>query len=184
MINLLPDSEKKLLTAARTNTLLIRYNVILVIGAAFLVLALVVVYVFLTTIRVSAEQTIASNQARQQSYAEVKERAGQLQTEINGAKSIFDNELSYSRALVRYANLFPKGTAIDSIKLDENSFNQTTSVTVKVTGEQATKDLIDSMQKSSYVQNFQRSNIAFNSSGGEYPYTVSISFTLTKEIAK
>lgn len=184
MINLLSDKKKSLLVAARTNTLLIRYNIILGAGAFFLILAVVVVYVFLTTIQVSAEQTIAANQAREQTYAEVKTRAQQLQTEINGAKSIFDNELSYSKALVRYADLFPEGTAIDSMKLDENSFSQSMSLTVKVSGKQATKDLISSMQKSPYVKNFERSDISINSNGGEYPYTVNISFSLTKEIAK
>lgn len=184
MINLLPDKEKKLLVAARTNTLLIRYNLILAGGVAFLVLAFVVVYLFLMTVRSSAEQTIASNQAREQSYAEVKSRAEQLQAEINGAKSIFDSELSYSKALVRYANLFPKGTAIDNIKLNDNSFDQQQSLTVKVTGEQATKDLIDSMNSSPYVKDFQRSSIAVNPQGGKYPYTLSVTFNLSREIAK
>lgn len=184
MINLLPDKQKKLLVAARTNTLLIRYNLILGAGVMFLALAVVIVYVFLTTMQVGAEQTIASNQAREQTYAEVKTRAEQLQTEINGAKSIFDNEISYSKALIRYADLFPKGTAISSMKLDENSFGQSQSLTVKVTGEQATKDLIDSMKKSPYVRDFHRSNISVNSEGGKYPYTVDVTFSLTKEIAK
>jgi len=134
--------------------------------------------------QVGAEQTIASNQAREQTYAEVKTRAGQLQTEINGAKSIFDSEISYSKALVRYADLFPKGTAISSMKLDEASFGQPQTQTVKVTGEQATKDLIASMKNSKYVRDFQRSNISVNSEGGKYPYTISVTFTLTEEIAK
>lgn len=184
MINLLPDKEKKLLVAARTNTLLIRYNLILASGAVFLVLAVGVAYVFLTTMLATAEQTIASNQSREQNYSEVKKRAAQLQTEINGAKSIFDNELSYSKALVRYANLFPKGTAVQSMELSENSFNQTQSLSVKVTGEQATKDLIDSMEKSPYVKDFQRSSISVNSDDNKYPYTLSVTFTLMKEIAK
>jgi hypothetical protein len=184
MINLLPQKEKKLLGAARTNTLLIRYNIILLCGAAFLIIALVIVYVFLSSMQASAEQTIADNQRREQSYGEVKARAQQLQSEINGAKTIFDNEILYSKALVRYANLFPKGTAIDNIKLDNSSFSQPTTLSVKVTGEQATKNLIKSMENSPYVQNFQRTGISLNSGGGKYPYTVDVSFTLSKEIGK
>lgn len=184
MINLLPDKEKKLLVAARTNTLLIRYNAILLGGALFLILALVIVYLFLTTMRAGAEQTIADNQAKEQSYSDVKKRAELLQAEVNGAKIIFDSELLYSKALVRYANLFPKGTAVDGLKLDQKSFSAPIVLTVKVSGEQATKDLISAMQQSPYVQNFQRNKISLNSDNGRYPYSVDISFILSREIAK
>lgn len=184
MINLLPPSEKKMLTAARTNSSLLRYNVILLGGAAFLTLALVVVFIFLMSIRATAEQTIAENQEREKSYTAVRSKAEQVQAEISSAKSIFDSELSYSKALVRYANLFPKGTAIDSMKLNEDSFSKPITIPVRVSGEQATKSLINSMQTSPYVTNFQRKEISLNSNSNEYPYTVNISFTLSKEIAK
>lgn len=184
MINLLPPTEKKMLAAARTNSLLLRYNIILLGGAAFLTLALVVVFIFLVTIRTTAEQTIADNQKREQSYTAVRSKAEQVQSEINSAKSIFDNELSYSKALVRYADLFPKGTAINSMKLSEDNFDKSISLAVKVTGEKATKDLINSMQSSPYVTSFQRKEISLNSGDDHYPYTVNISFTLSKEIAK
>ena len=53
MINLLPPEEKRQLRAARTNTLLLRYNLSLVGAVVFLGLAIGVTYVYLSNTKVT-----------------------------------------------------------------------------------------------------------------------------------
>lgn len=182
MINLLPNENKKDLRAARTNTVLLRYNVILIIATLFLAGAIAVVYVFLTTIKASAEQSISDNVVKEQSYASVKAEAEAFKTSLSDAKAILSDETSYSRALVRYAQLFPEGTAINTMELSSTSFSAPQNVSVKITGQSAAQALISSMNKSPYVTDFSRKSITI-SQDDAYPYTMEVTFTLKKEIA-
>lgn len=183
MINLLPNTMKKDIRASRTNTVLLRYNLILVTAVIFLAGATSIVYVFLGSIKTSAETTIQENLQKESSYTNIKQQAELFRTNLSDAKSILDSDVSYSNALVRYAKLFPDGTAVDSMKLDEKSFGAPLNVTVKITGQSAAKALIDSMSTSPYVSNFTRKSISI-SSDKTYPYSMDITFTLKKEIAK
>ena len=182
MINLLPIEMKKDLRAARTNTTLLRYNIILVFAVLFLAGAVAVVYVFLSTMKASAEQSIQENVVKEQSYANVKQEAESFKSSLSDAKSILSNEVSYSRALIRYAQLFPEGTAVNDMQLTEASFTSPMNVSVKITGQAAAQALIQSMTSSPYVTNFSRTSIAI-SKDGAYPYTMQVTFSLKKEIA-
>ena len=184
MINLLPYSNRKELVAARTNTILLRYNIILVIAILFLFGAIVLVYAFLMNIQTTAEQTIAENQAREQTYAEVKSRAQTFQAQLSDAKSIFDSEISYSRALVNYATLFPEGTALTELKLTAASFTAPVDLSVKISGRTAAAALVSSFENSPYISNFKRNKISINNADPNYPYTMEVTFTLSKDIAQ
>lgn len=182
MINLLPDEMKKNLRAARTNTVLLRYNIILIFATLFLAGALTIVYIFLSTIKASAEQAIEENVVKEQSYNTVKQEAEAFKNNLGDAKKIFDEELSYSRALVRYAQLFPDGTVTSSIQLSPTSFNTPMDVSVKITGQSAAQALVKSMTTSPYVTGFSNKSITI-SQNATYPYTMEVTFTLKKEIA-
>lgn len=182
MINLLPSHRQKDLRAARTNTILVRYNVVMLIASVFMAIAISIVYVFLISIRTSAENAIADNQTREQSYAEVKSQAQAFNQELADAKTILDSEVSYSKALVEYAKLFPEGTAVNAITLSEATFGAPIEETVRITGEEAAQALIQSMTSSPFVSGFERKSIAITDDN-TYPYTMTISFTLSKEIA-
>ena len=148
MINLLPDDMKKDLRAARTNTVLLRYNIMLILAVLFLAGAIAIVYVFLSTMKTSAEQAIKENVVKEQSYATVKREADAFKSSLSDAKTIFDEELSYSRALVRYAQLFPDGTATNNIQFSPTSFNTPMDVSVKITGQSAAQAPVKSMTTS------------------------------------
>lgn len=182
MINLLPVDMKKDLRAARTNTTLLRYNIILIVAVLFLAGAVAVVYVFLSTMKMSAENAINENDRKEQTYAAVKSEADSFKSSLSDARSILSNEVSYSRALLRYAQLFPEGTAVNDMQLSEASFTSPLSVSVKITGQSAAQALIQSMTNSPYVTNFSRTSITINKDGA-YPYTMQVTFSLKKEIA-
>jgi hypothetical protein len=182
MINLLPEEKKADLRAARTNTVLLRYNIILIAAVLFLAGAVAVVYVFLTTIKATAEQSIQDNIVKEQAYENVKQESVIFKNSLSDAKTMLGDEVSYSRALIRYARLFPEGTAIDSMQFDATSFSTPLNVSVKITGQQAAQALIDSMNSSPYVTGFTRKAITINQNS-TYPYTMEVTFTLNKEIA-
>ena len=183
MINLLPYDQKKHLAAARTNTVLLRYNVILVAAALFLVGAFGVAYAFLASAEGRAQATMEENSQKEQNYSKTKTAATEFQTKLGKAKTVFDSEISYSRALVRFGELFPSGTAVSEMKLSEESFSKPLEMTVLLNGESAANRLTESLEKSPYVSNFQKKSVSYNDTGS-YRYSWDISFTLSKEIAK
>lgn len=75
MINLLPPESKRELRAARSNTLLLRYNIFLLGALAFLFLATGIVYVYLSDAKTKAERTVAENQVRTANYSAVERQA-------------------------------------------------------------------------------------------------------------
>src|SRR4051794_38626974 len=100
MINLLPPEEKRQLQAARSNTLLIRYNVLLLGVVAFMGISIAVTYVFLATTQQEAPQTIAENNAKVAQYAPVKSQAETFRQHLATAKQILDNEVTYSKVVL------------------------------------------------------------------------------------
>ncbi len=181
MINLLPPEDKKQIRAARTNVLLARYN--LLIGAALLFLALACgfSYIFLMNAKASAETTIQENTQKESTYNDVKNEAEAFRTQLSDAKTIFDEQISYSKAALNLASLFPDGTAIDKLELNASSFTTPTSYNVKVKGEQEARNLLNNLQTSPFVTGVTQGNIAIIT--GDYNYTLEVTFTLTKEAA-
>lgn len=182
MINLLPYDQKKTLAAARTNTVLLRYNIILIAAAGFLALATGIVYFYLTNVQATAEAKIQENQQRESSYAQVKQEATAFKSQLDDAKAIFDEELSYSTALVRFANLFPRGATIGQMSFNSDSFSKPTNLTVRLSSREAAKNLEKNMTTSPYVTGFKVDSFSYDTSGDDVNW--SISFTLLKDIAK
>lgn len=182
MINLLPYDQKKTLAAARTNTVLLRYNIILIAAAGFLAIATAVVYFYLTSVQASAEARVQENQRRESSYAQVKQDATDFKSQLDDAQAMFNEDLSYSTALVRFANLFPEGATISQMSLSSESFSKPMELTVRLSGRDAAQALENNMANSPYVSNFKVLSFSYDTSGDNVNW--SISFTLSKDIAK
>lgn len=182
MINLLPADDKKQLRAARTNVLLLRYNLMIVFALVFLGLAIGFAYFYLMSSAKAAESTLADNTAKEGTYREVKTEAEVFRSELSNAKSIFDNQISYTTAIVNIAKLLPDGTALDKLSLDETSFTTPLVLTVNITNEQAAAQLIKNFQKSPLFSNVTKGKISIGS--GAYPYVMDLSVMMSKEAAK
>jgi hypothetical protein len=182
MINLLPYDQKKTLSAARTNTVLLKYNMVLIVATLFLAFAVGVVYFYLTNVQIAAENTIAENKKRETKYSTVKNEALAFKTQLDDAKTIFDSELSYSTALLRFTKLFPDGTTTNQVFLDEQSFSAPVELVVQLRDKTAAEQLEKNMTTSPYVSNFSVKSFAYNDSGDKVSWT--ISFNLSKDIAK
>ena len=109
MINLLPDEQQKDIRAARTNTLLLRYLILLVGAMIFLLGAFGVTYLSLTSSARQADEVRAENEQAATGYQETHAAATQLRNNLFSAKSLFENELRYSKMLLRLSALLPEG---------------------------------------------------------------------------
>src|SRR5262245_15442644 len=112
MINLLPPQHKQDIRAARANSLLIRYNFLLLGALAFLMLAIGIVYVYLTSAKASDEKTIKDNQSNVAGFASVEEQAQIFRNNLSVAKLILDKEVNYTKVILSIAKVLPAGTIL------------------------------------------------------------------------
>lgn len=186
MINLLPDTEKRELRAARTNSLLIRYNVALVASILFLGLALTIVYYYLAMAKGNAEITISENKAKAANYAAVESEAQLFRNNLATAQQILDKEVSYSKVMLAIANVMPSGTVLDKLGLNSNDFGKPTTLVAQAKSYDAALSLKDSFQKSPLFTDVHFKSITASpaSQSSEYAFTVNLEVTIKKEIAK
>jgi Tfp pilus assembly protein PilN len=185
MINLLPPNEKHQLRAARTNTLLIRYNIVFLIAVAFMGLAVIVTYFYLTTTKANAERLVQENRSKVGDYATVDMQATQFRKNLATAKQILGNEVTYSKFIIDIAHLLPSGVILENLNLDAQTFGTQTSLIAQAKTYDNALALKESLQKSSLFSDVHFESIA--ASGNEatgYPITVNLSVTIKKEAAK
>ncbi|RWZ78265.1 MAG: hypothetical protein EOT05_00670 [Candidatus Microsaccharimonas sossegonensis] len=185
MINLLPDSDKREIRAARTNTILGRYIIIILLACAFLVLLLAGSYIVLRQTKQSADRLILVNSTKASSYNSTKSQVDALNASLATTKTILDQEILYSNVLINIGQQMPAGTVLSSIALDAASFTGT-PLTLKAYAK--TPDSATALR-----QKFQSTplftNVSFNpvsdSTGIDgYPVSVSMTLTLTKAATK
>ncbi len=182
MINLLSTTQQKEMKAARSNTVFLRYIFILSGAVLFIIGALGVTYVFLDTSARQAEQIRADNEANTAGYQQTAAAASGLRSQISDAKTLFDAEIQYSKALTRLAELLPSGTALTSIELKPETFNASTTLSILVTGESAADRLREAFASSPYITSAQPGNLTINNDNSTYPYTVEFTVTIDRSI--
>lgn len=186
MINLLPHEEKRQLHAARTNTLLFRYTLFLLIAVAFLGVAEGITYLYLGNSRTAAEQTITQNKAKVSNFAPIEAQAQQFRSNLATAKQILDHEVTYSKVIIEIAKLMPSGAVLENLTLDAATFGTETTLAAQVKDYGHALALKDSFEKSSLFSNVHFQDITANASSGSagYPVTVNLNVTIKKDAAK
>jgi Tfp pilus assembly protein PilN len=183
MINLLPPATKKQIAAARTNRILLLYNIILSAAVVFLVLAVGVIGFYLRNARITAESTVAENISRAGDFATVEADANSFRQNLASAKQILDNDVMYTKAILKFANVLPPGVTLDTLSLDSTTFGTPTTLTANVRDYNTVILLKNSLQSSDL---FSDVSIQTISTGGsdEYPITATYSITISKDAAK
>jgi len=185
MINLLPPQEKKELRAARTNVLLLRYNILLICSVGFLGLATGITYVYLSTTKASAEQAIHDNNAKETAYTTTKVQAGTFRNNLATAKQILNNEVTYSKVIVGIAQLLPPGVVFNSLNLDAGTFGTQTTFALKAKSYQQALALKDAFEKSSIFTDVHFQSIATADSASDgYPISIELNATIKKEAVR
>lgn len=179
MINLMPDDAKKQLRAARSNIMLLRYMGVLVLAALFLGLILYGSFFLLTLTKDSAQQLIDVNDTKAEEFSATRTQVESLSTSLAEAKTILDQEISYSNVLVNIAQQMPAGNVIEKMTLNSASFGSqpmTLKVYAKTTGDAVA--LRDRFQSSPLFSNVNFQSIS-DTAGGVPGYPVSATMTLT-----
>lgn len=186
MINLLPSEEKRQLRAARTNALLIRYNIALLGAGIFLGIALTVVYVYLGTAKANSEQIISDNKVKASGYAAVESEANIFRGNLGIAKQILGSEVTYSKVILAIASILPAGTTLDKLSLDSTTFGTPTTLSAQAKSYETALALKDAFQKSALFTDVHFQSIISNtgSQSGAYPFTVNLDVTIKKDAAK
>ncbi|MDB5177949.1 MAG: Fimbrial assembly family protein [Candidatus Saccharibacteria bacterium] len=182
MINLLPQEEKKQIKAARMNVLLLRYNLLVGGAVLFLVGIIALGTFYLVTAEKSAETSIVENSMREGTYAEIKTEADNFRSELANSKAILDGQVSYAKAALNIASLLPDGTALNELKLNEQSFSSPLVMTVNIANEQAAINLINNFKNSRLFSNVTKGKISIGT--GTYPYVMELTVNMSKEAAQ
>lgn len=184
MINLLPHEEKRQLQAARTNTLLIRYNFIFLGVIAFMGIAVGVTFIFLTNTKANAERTLQENESKVGQYAAIDTEAKQFRKNLLTAKQILDNQTTYSKTILAIARLLPSGVVLQNLNLDAQTFGTPTSLVAQAKTYDDALALKESFEKSSLFSDVHFESIASGTSTDGYPIAVNLSVTIKKDAAK
>lgn len=177
MINLLPQEEKRQIQAGRSNVLLLRYNILLLMVVAFLGLAIGVTYYILSTSQVNAEVLIAKNIEKEKTYSTLKAQADNFRSQLSEAKLILDGDLSYSDTVLTIAALVPKGVVLTNITLNRESFSQPITLVAHVKGEQEALNFRENFQNSPLFSNADFGVLTKSETSG-YPYTIELRVTM------
>lgn len=184
MINLLPALQKKEMAAARINTILFRYTILLIGAIVLLLLFLGFVYFYLITTGVQADNDRKNNEEKAAGYTQTQAEAAALRTDIAAAKQLFSNEIRYSKALTRISALIPNGVAFTTLDLDGQSFGVPKTFVMKITGKAAAEELRTSLQKSEYFSNVSLNNLSTSFDDTVFPYTIELTATINRSIAQ
>lgn len=185
MINLLPSDEKRQLRAARTNTLLIRYNIFFLGAIAFMGLAVGVTFIFLTNTKANAEHTIAENESKVGQYAGIDTEARQFRKNLVTAKQILDNQATYSTVILDVAHLLPSGVVLQNLNLDAQTFGTPMTLIAQAKSYDNALALKESFEKSPLFSDVHFESIATSTTPTDgYPITVNLSVTIKKDAAK
>lgn len=177
MINLLPYDTKQDIRAARINVILVRYIIILGISAGFLVVACLVTYLFINNSFLT-EKSAGTNNA---TSTNIQSQANTLKSNFATAKSILDQQISYSKVIAAIANALPTGAKLSFLSLDDGSFGTTTNLTVLATAANHENVLKTNFASSPYFSNYKLiSTEASQDPTSKYPFVINISITINK----
>lgn len=182
MINLLPRQEMRELYAGRTNSLLVRYNILLLSIAIMIVLVMVGIYFYLGMIRSNAETRISSSQSEHQALVQSEQDINDFRSDLATARQILDKRIDYSTVILRVASVVPDGVALDSLALDPSTFGTPTEMSVGANSENSILNLKNSLNNSKYFSDARINTITKNEGEAAHPYTGSLTVTFSKEL--
>lgn len=182
MINLLPSDKKRQLQAAKTNTILLRYNIWLGGAVGVMILAFVSVYAILGIGQKAAEDNIAANQAKVASYAQVRQDGQKFSQNLAIAEKIFANQITYSDLIVQIAQTIPAGASLQNLTLSTASFGTGTQLIFNVNSPQTALAVKDTLAANTKLfSNVYLESITTQEGNNRYPYIATLSVVINKQ---
>lgn len=190
MINLLPESRISQLRAAQHNTLLVRY---IILGLISLVLV-VAIHIFTYTMLKSAEdqgnRAAQENKAEIAKYSEVRETAKNYKTNLETAKALLDQNISYTTAIFNLSSYIPKNVILQNINLSPETIGKPITLSARAKSYNDGIALKDSLIKSdiasdaSLVSIVDERGAGSQASNSNYPFSVSITVIFTDKLVQ
>lgn len=187
MINLMPTEDQRQLAAARTNSLLLRYAILLTIFIGILALEIGGMYLLINTEKAQNESIISDNTAKTASYTSVKQQANQFNSDLATAKYILDKQVPYTTLILAVANGLPGGAVLDRLAIDPNSFGTPTTITVKTVSYDRSIEVKSALQAMKVNNIPLFSSVSFESvssaaGDGSYPFTAIYNVTYSRVV--
>lgn len=191
MINLSPYELKKQIKAARANSSLVKYLILLLFASLFLAAICTVFYFILDNSRpIPISTTSATNSTKTvettdlNGYNQARVQATKINNDFQTAENILNEQISYSAILSEIANILPSGTIINKLDLNSSSLN---SLSLKIYSKTADNSSIikQNIEKSTIFTNYNLSSVKTeptNPSG--YPTTIEITVGINKGAVK
>lgn len=148
MINLLPYDFKSKISAARANSIIIRYIVVLLISGIFIGLASFVVYYLnqSTLDKISNGGTASSSNVGLQDQ-ELKQADTYIKELKSFQDNILSNEIHYSSILNSLSTSMPSGAIIDQLELSSNNIKNPIKVTIYATSMDVLNSVANALPK-------------------------------------
>lgn len=188
MINLLSPDDKRQLQAARTNSLLLRYAVLLGVIIGLLVLEMVGAYLLLGADRAHNQAVIADNAAKTASYASTRQEAVAFQSNLATAKYILSKQVPYNDLILTVAGVLPTGTVLDQLTIAPDTFGTATTLTVHTSSYDAAINTRQNLMRASVQGKALFDSVSFQSVATSadktslYGYTAIYNVTYSKAV--
>lgn len=187
MINLLPIEDQRQLAAARTNTLLLRYTILLSIFVVALAIEILAVYVVMNIGKTQNQTTISENEAKAASYAPIKQQADTFRSNLATAKYILNKQVPYTTLMLALSQSLPEGAVIDKLAIDPATFGTLSTLTVKTTSYDKAIAVKTSLQNAKVGNIALFTSVSFDSvsagdSTSKYPFTAIYNVTYSKAV--
>lgn len=179
MINLLPQANKRAIAAARSNSLLARYNLLLFVAAGFMIAAITVVYIFFSIAKQQAEDRLSENTAKAASFSQTNAEATEFRKNLASAKQILSGATNYPQMMIDIAKLLPNDIVLQELSLDTATFGKPTTLTARAKSYEAILALKENLQKSPMFSDVNLQSVTDTQSGA-YPLTATLNVTFAK----
>jgi hypothetical protein len=185
MINLLPSDTKREIRAAHTNVVLVKCLIFTLLAVFFLTAACFTTYILINKATQHSNNTTSVDNSRDASYDSIKSQADAIDMTMSTAKSILDQQISYSDIVMGIATSLPSGVIMDTLTLDESSFNAPVSLQLYTASASIEPTIKASFQKSSLFQNYTLDNITSSSNTTTgYPVQINIRVSLQRKVSQ
>ncbi len=181
MINLLAPEDQRQLIAARTNSLLLRY--VLLLGLLIVLLAAEMggAYIVLANEKSRNEAVITENQASTASYSATKTQAAAFASDLSTAKYILNQQVPYTSIILRLAATLPESTVLDKVSIDPATFGTSTTLVAHTSSYQQAIAVKASLQQSKLFSDVNFQSIT-QGTDKTRPFIATYNVTYTKDI--
>lgn len=185
MINLLPNDAKKQIRAGRWNVDLIRYVIVFCFATLFLAAITGGMYLILKDSKTNAETLIQTTQTKTTAYSSVQTQADSFKTNLATAKSILDQQVSYSKIIMGIGQALPAGVILDKIAITNDTIGTPISLQGHAKTNASAMKVVDSFRNSPLFSNVSIGSVEQTGTSNlpEYPWSVTINITISRGAA-